>query len=159
MVARQQAISRGKTSSGLQTDGFINSRLSGSSRKVTVIKNLINKHQSGFEWRIWQVGDFSLVEKTPDRSSKDTLNQIHEWRRVIVFIVPVGFIMTMHTWKAKKPWHPAKTNNIMTIRVTRFSLHPPVTEWTAPYIIIAKGHFQLKLISKHKDIKIKFVIT
>lgn len=44
-------------------------------------------------------------------------------------------------------------------RVTRFRLHRPVAEWTAPYIIIAKGHFQLKLISKQKDIKIKFVIT
>lgn len=47
----------------------------------------------------------------------------------------------------------------MTIRVTRLSLHGPVAEWTSPYIIIAKGHFQLKLISKHMDTKIKFVIT
>lgn len=146
MVARQQTVKGGKTSCGLQTDWFINSRLSGSSRKVTVIKNLIHKHQSGFER-----GEYDKMRHFPI-AEKSQQNQ-RGWAKSDSWMKKVDFCFNRTSWfllwqctleKQKKPWHPAKTNDNMTIWVTRLSLHQPVAEWTAPYIIIAKGSLSVE---------------
>lgn len=66
----------------------------------------------------------------------------HEWRRdgdSAVLRYQLVLLLQCTLDKQKKPWHPAKTNNIMTIRVSRLSLHRPVAEPTAPLHYYCKG--------------------
>lgn len=144
MVARQQAAYGGKTSCGLKTDWFINSRLSGSRIKVTVTKNLIYKHQSGFDWVTDGVLPNSTAETSQTKMKKGVI--------FLLFKVPAGFIITHLISKKIKALASAIPTSWPHESLDRACA-------TAAYIIIAKGHFQLKLISKHKDIEIKMMNT
>lgn len=125
---------------GLQTDWFINSRLSGSSRKVTVIKNLIHKHQSERE----NVTGWDTFPTKPVRMSS---NQIHEWRFFICNRTSLVLLWQCTLEKQKKQ---KKKNlgilqkNIMTKWATRFLTCVESSGHRAPYVIIAKGHVQLR---------------
>lgn len=124
---------------GLQTDWFINSRLSGSSRKVTVIKNLIHKHQS--ERGTWQ-------DETLSQQNQSGWVQIRYMNEDFSFvIVPVWFYYDnahLKSKKSKKKNLGILQKNIMTKWATRFLTCVESSGHRAPYVIIAKGHVQLR---------------